>query len=100
MKSSMKMDFYALDLQETWPGLSPEKSYPIQLGFNSRHRGSLIYPNLIFLSQIDNKPELITLAQKTAYADWCAGAGYGGDSLEYFRLCVLTGGIPEKQLIK
>ena len=100
MKSSMKMDFYALDLQETWPGLSPEKGYPIQLGFNSRHRGSLIYPNLIFLSQIDNKPELITLAQKTAYADWCAGAGYGGDSLEYFRLCVLTGGIPEKQLIK
>ena len=99
MKSSMNMDFYELDLKEQWPGLPPAEGYPIQLGFNSRHRGSLIYPNLVFLSQIDNKPELITLAQKTAYADWCAGAGYGGDSLEYFRLCVLTGGIPEKQLI-
>ena len=99
MKASLSMDFYTLDLQEMWPGVTPAKGWPIQLGFNSRHRGSLLYPCLIFLSEIDKKPELVTLAQKAAFTDWCAGTGYGGDSLEYFRLCALTGGIPEAKLL-
>ena len=100
MKASLSMDFYTLDLQEMWPGVTPAKGWPIQLGFNSRHRGSLLYPALVFLSQIDKNSELLTIAQRTALADWCSGTGYGGDSLEFFRLCVLTGGIPEAQLLK
>ncbi|MBQ9754055.1 MAG: hypothetical protein IJV93_04820 [Lentisphaeria bacterium] len=99
MSASLKMDFYALDLKEMWPGISPEKGLPIQLGFNSRHRGSLLYPLLVFMSQIDGKPELIRLARLAAYADWCSGTAFGGDSLEFFRLSALTVPSDEAKLV-
>ena len=99
MKASLSMDFYALDLKELWPGLPPAKGYPIQLGFNSRHRGSLLYPVLVFQSMIDKKPELLTLARRAAYADWHAGTAYGGDSLEFFRLCVISRNEKESDIL-
>ena len=99
MKASLNMEFFALDLKESWPGVPPEKGWPIQLGFHSRHRGSLIYPLLVFQSRIDNDPGLLKLAQRAAYADWCAGRLNGGDATTFFRLSGQEGKTPEKQLI-
>ena len=99
MKASLNREFFFLDLKECWPGVPPEKGWPIQLGFHSRHRGSLIYPLLVFQSRIDNNPELLKLAQRIAYADWCAGLTGGGDATDFFRLSGQEGQIPEEELL-
>ena len=99
MKASFNTEFYYLDLKECWPGLPPEKGFPIHLGFLSRHRGSLIYPLLVFQSKIDKNPELLKLAQQAAYTDWCTGRMSGGVATDFFRLSGQEGKRPEAELL-
>ena len=74
--ASLNMDFFRLDLQELWSGLPVEKTLPIQLGYHSHHRGSLIYPLLDFYSRQFNKPEYRKLAARAAYAEFLNGTPY------------------------
>ncbi len=89
MQASLNPQFFFLDLQECWPGLSPEEAWPIQLGYHSRHRGSLFYPLMKFYSDLEKDPKYLSLAQQACYADYCRGSAKA-NIMDVFRLAALS----------
>lgn len=88
MDASLNRQFFFLDLRETWPNRDPEELWPIQLGFHSRHRGALIYPLLVFRSQVENNDQWLELARKTCYADYHSGS-HRIDPMDIMRAAIM-----------
>ena len=102
MDASLNTDFYFLDLRECWPGVSPEKGWPIQLGYHSRHRGALFYPVMRFYSDISGDSRYLELAQKAVYADYMRDC-HTAQPMDILRLSVLNSGniqADEKKLVE
>ncbi|NLZ63883.1 MAG: hypothetical protein GX902_08750 [Lentisphaerae bacterium] len=93
MDASLNRQFFFLDLRETWPNRAPEELWPIQLGFHSRHRGALIYPLLVFRSQIENNDQWLALARKACYADYHSGT-HRIDPMDIMRAAIMQGQCP------
>ena len=102
VKASMNMDFYKLDLKEMWPGLPPEKGWPIAIAlYNARHRGSMFYPMMLEYSRITGDAKWIKLALLSFYIDLLEGHSHN-DYYSVFRTAPLLDcpeNLTEKELI-
>ncbi len=102
VETSLKMDFYRLDLQQIWPGLAPEEGLPIAIAlYNARHRGSFFYPLMIAYAEITGEPQWAELALKTLYVDAMEGNHrVGGGAYEVIKTAALSAfpdGVTEAQ---
>ena len=89
MDASLNMDFFRHDLNELWYGVPQEKAWPIMLGYQSHHRGSLFYPMMRFYAEKFNRPDYLKIAQLAAYVQFLRGDSYS-EPMDIFRTAVLA----------
>ncbi len=103
VKASLNMDLYRRDLQQLWPGASPEDSKPIMISDFARHRGNYFYAVMSGYSKISGDPSWAGLGLDTLYT----GGVLGGRFIRSQQAVMATAafnsvppGVAEKMLIK
>ncbi|NLO05112.1 MAG: LamG domain-containing protein [candidate division WS1 bacterium] len=98
---TMDMGLYRLDLEQLWPGVSPEEGMPIVAADFARHRGNVLYPVLMGYAKLTGDQSWAELALRTLYAGAIEGRAVSSPQavLASAALAAVPDGVTEQQLI-
>lgn len=78
--ATLNPELYQFDLEQLWPGITPQEGVPMIFADFARQRGSFFYPAMVAASQANQDPAMARLALEALYA-WAVD-GRGSDQIQ------------------